>query len=45
VIIGTLPGVFAGAWIRIVYLPDPRNFKLFAGIVLFYRVVDFPDKR
>lgn len=36
VIIGTLPGVFAGAWIRIVYLPDPRNFKLFAGIVLFY---------
>jgi uncharacterized membrane protein YfcA len=36
VIIGTLPGVFFGALIRIKYLPDPRNFKLFAGIVLFY---------
>jgi len=34
VIIGTLPGVFIGAWIRINYLPDPKNFKLFAGIVL-----------
>jgi uncharacterized membrane protein YfcA len=36
VIIGTLPGVLIGAWIRIKYLPDPKNFKLFAGIVLFY---------
>ena len=36
VIIGTLPGVFIGAWLRIKYLPDPRNFKLFAGLVLFY---------
>jgi len=36
VIIGTLPGVFIGAWVRIKYLPDPRNFKLFAGMVLFY---------
>ena len=36
VIIGTLPGVFIGAWIRIKYLPDPRNFKLFVGIVLCY---------
>ena len=36
VIIGTLPGVFIGAWVRIRYLPDPRNFKLFAGIVLLY---------
>ncbi len=34
--IGTLPGVFIGAWIRIEYLPDPKNFKVFAGIVLFY---------
>lgn len=33
---GTLPGVFVGAWVRIVYLPDPRNFKFFAGIVLLY---------
>ncbi|MGA8281281.1 MAG: sulfite exporter TauE/SafE family protein, partial [Desulfobacterales bacterium] len=34
VIIGTLPGVFIGAWIRIKYLPDPKNFKLFVGIVI-----------
>ena len=36
VIIGTLPGAFIGAWVRIVYLPDPRHFKVFAGFVLFY---------
>jgi uncharacterized membrane protein YfcA len=36
VIIGTLPGVFIGAWIRIRYLPDPKNFKLFVGLVLCY---------
>jgi uncharacterized membrane protein YfcA len=36
VIIGTLPGVFIGAWVRVKYLPDPKNFKLFAGLVLFY---------
>lgn len=34
--LGTLPGVFAGAWIRIGYLPDPRAFKLFVGLVLLY---------
>jgi uncharacterized membrane protein YfcA len=33
---GTLPGVFLGALVRIVWLPDPRFFKLFAGIVLLY---------
>jgi uncharacterized membrane protein YfcA len=36
VIIGTLPGVFKGAWVRIEYLPNPKNFKLFTAIVLFY---------
>jgi len=36
IIIGTLPGVFIGAVIRIVYLPDPKNFKFFAGCVLLY---------
>ncbi|MBM9515269.1 sulfite exporter TauE/SafE family protein [Desulfogranum marinum] len=36
VIIGTLPGVFIGAWVRIKYLPDPKNFKLFVGTVLCY---------
>lgn len=34
--IGTLPGVFIGAVIRIKYLPDPKDFKLFVGMVLFY---------
>jgi len=36
VVIGTLPGVLIGAWLRLEYLPDPKNFKLFAGLVLFY---------
>ncbi len=36
VIIGTLPGVFIGYVIRVLYLPDPRAFKLFVGCVLLY---------
>lgn len=36
VIMGTLPGVVLGVWLRIVLLPDPRHFKLFAGLVLLY---------
>ena len=36
VVTGTLPGVFFGAWIRIRYLPDPKTFKLFVGLVLLY---------
>jgi len=36
VIIGTLPGVFIGYYFRILYLPDPRAFKLFVGGVLLY---------
>jgi uncharacterized membrane protein YfcA len=36
VIIGTLPGVFIGYYLRIFYLPDPRAFKLFVGCVLLY---------
>ncbi len=31
---GTLPGVFIGALIRIYYLPDSRNFKLFVACIL-----------
>ena len=34
--VGTLPGVFLGAIIRVKYLPDPRSFKLFAACVLGY---------
>jgi uncharacterized membrane protein YfcA len=36
VVIGTLPGVVLGAYIRIEYLPDPRHFKFFVGLVLSY---------
>ncbi|MFP4529332.1 MAG: sulfite exporter TauE/SafE family protein, partial [Candidatus Kapaibacterium sp.] len=36
VVLGTLPGVFIGAFIRIEYLPDPQDFKFFAGFVLLY---------
>jgi len=34
--IGTLPGVLVGYYIRVRFLPDPRSFKLFVGIVLLY---------
>ncbi len=33
---GSLPGVFVGIVIRVVYLPDPDDFKLFVGAVLCY---------
>ncbi|MBA3060497.1 MAG: sulfite exporter TauE/SafE family protein [Nitrospirae bacterium] len=36
VIVGTLPGVFIGYYLRVWYLPDPRTFKLFVGCVLLY---------
>jgi uncharacterized membrane protein YfcA len=36
VILGTLPGVILGAVIRVSYLPDPKSFKVFAGLVLAY---------
>jgi hypothetical protein len=36
VIAGTLPGVFIGYYLRVLYLPDPATFKLFVGFVLLY---------
>lgn len=33
---GGLPGFMMGMFIRIKYLPDPRWFKMFVGMVLFY---------
>ncbi len=36
VIIGTLPGVLIGAWVRLEFLPDAKSFKFFAGLVLCY---------
>ncbi len=34
--IGTLPGVFLGAIVRVNFLADPEHFKVFVGFVLFY---------
>lgn len=36
VIAGTLPGVFIGYYLRVLYLPNPSTFKLFVGFVLLY---------
>ena len=36
VVAGTLPGVFIGAIVRVAWLPDAKNFKLFAAGVLLY---------
>lgn len=36
VVIGTLPGVLAGVFIRITYLPSPEAFKIFVALVLLY---------
>jgi uncharacterized membrane protein YfcA len=36
VTVGTLPGVFIGAYARVVWLPDPKQFKLFVAAVLLY---------
>jgi uncharacterized membrane protein YfcA len=36
VIIGTLPGIWVGALIRVNWMLNPRNFKFFVGAVLFY---------
>lgn len=36
IIVGTLPGVFIGALLRVSYLVDVKTFKLFVGLVLLY---------
>jgi len=36
VAVGTLPGVFIGAFVRLTWLPDPRLFKLFVAAVLLF---------
>jgi uncharacterized protein len=36
VIMGTLPGVLLGYYIRVLYLPNPKAFRLFVGCVLLY---------
>ncbi len=39
IVVGSLPGVLAGAYIRIEYLPDPLAFKLFVGCVLLFLAI------
>ena len=34
IVAGIIPGVLVGYYIRIKFLPDPRSFKLFVGLVL-----------
>lgn len=36
VILGTLPGVFVGAILRVTVLSDPAAFEVFVGLVLLY---------
>jgi uncharacterized membrane protein YfcA len=36
IVAGIIPGVLAGYYIRIKFLPDPKSFKLFVGIVLLF---------
>jgi uncharacterized protein len=36
IIVGTIPGLVLGLFIRVWYLPDPIGFKLFVGCVLLY---------
>lgn len=36
VVVGTLPGVIVGGFVRLSYLPDPQAFKAFVGCVLLY---------
>jgi uncharacterized protein len=35
-VLATLPGIFIGYYLRILYLPDPRTFRLFVACVLLY---------
>ncbi len=35
-LVGTVPGIFLGYFIRIKFLPNPVYFKLFVGLVLLY---------
>lgn len=36
IIIGTIHGVVIGYYLRVLYLPDPKVFKVFVGSVLLY---------
>jgi uncharacterized protein len=36
IIVGTLPGVLLGYYVRVLYLPNPATFRLFVGCVILY---------
>ncbi len=36
IVVGTVPGIIIGYYLRIKVLPDPKSFKFFVGIVLLY---------
>ena len=36
IVVGTLPGVIGGGFVRLAYLPDPKPFRVFVGVVLLY---------
>jgi len=36
VVAGTAPGVIVGCFVRLSYLPDPKRFKAFVGVVLLW---------
>jgi hypothetical protein len=36
IVAGIIPGVLIGYYIRIRFLPDPKSFKIFVGIVLLF---------
>ena len=36
---GTIPGLIFGAYLRVKFLTNPENFKLFVGLVLLYIVI------
>ncbi len=36
IVTGVIPGVLVGYYLRIKYLPDPKLFKFFVGVVLLY---------
>ncbi len=35
-LLGTIPGIFIGSLVRVIFLLDAKTFKLFIGIVLLY---------
>jgi uncharacterized membrane protein YfcA len=39
IMIGTAPGLLIGAFLRVKLLADPRDFKLFVGLVLVYILI------